>query len=215
MEGTNGKNEMNKIKRKWLSKWKEMNAKRTWMEHERKWMPKMEGDEEQNYRKQMEIKRKWMQNHRTWMETERRLMGNEWTWMQHKRKWMQNWKERNGRFSLSRPFHKTVQNVADRVYLEASIAGRVDIQCRLNILHSYLYLMYLETSILHMHSIQYNIYLEASVAGCVYRYMTRVPHARHVFCIEHIQKTCLKTNMFHILFVWYSICWWEVLFSYI
>ena len=59
--------------------------------------------------------------------------------------------------------------------------------------------MYLEASILHMHSI-HNIYLEASVAGCVYRYMTRVPHARHVFCIENRQKTCLKTNMFHILF---------------
>ena len=39
---------------------------------------------------------------------------------------MQNWKERDGRFSLSRPFHKTIQNVADRIYLEASIAGRVD-----------------------------------------------------------------------------------------
>ena len=46
-----------------------------------------------------------------------------------------------------------------------------------------------------MHSI-HNIYLEASVAGCVYRYMTRVPHARHVFCIENRQKTCLKLTCF-------------------
>ena len=43
---------------------------------------------------------------------------------------MQNWKEMDGRFSLSSPFHKTVQNVADRIYLEASIAGRVDILMR-------------------------------------------------------------------------------------
>ena len=41
---------------------------------------------------------------------------------------MQNWKERDGRFSLSRPFHKTIQNVADRISLEASIAGRVYIE---------------------------------------------------------------------------------------
>ena len=168
----------------------------------------------QNERKRMQNERKWMQHERIWMEIERKWMEHERKQMQHARKWMQNWKERDRRFSLSRPFHKTIQNVADRIYLEASIAGRVDIWCGLNILHSYLYLMYLETSILHMHSI-HNIYLEASVAGCVYRYMTRVPHARHVFCIENIQKTCLKISIFHILSVLYSICWWELLFSYI
>ena len=53
----------------------------------------------------------------------------------------------------------------------------------------------------------HNIYLEASFAGCVYRCMTRFPHARP-FCLEliywkHVSKL---TFSYSIYTIFYSLC---------
>ena len=49
--------------------------------------------------------------------------------------------------------------------------------------------------------------------------MTRVPHAIYVFCLEHTyiysKHVQIQFNIFHILSVLYSFCWWELLFIYI